>query len=326
MDKRFLDQEYISRINRVIDYIENNISNNLSLEELARVANFSQYHFHRIFGSIVGETLFHFIQRIRVEKAASVLLTDSKKTIAEIAYCYGFSGPASFARAFKEKFGMSASSYRSIGVADISNRGKTDSNSGKTKSNISNISSNSSWYFCGDNNNTQKWRYDMKNELEVNVEVKVLEEMTVAYVRHIGPYAGDEKLFEGLYTKLFNWAGPRGLLKFPQTKSLSVYHDDPKITAEGNLRTSVCITVPEDTKVDGDIGKMKIAGGKYAIGKFEINGDEFSKAWSMVYGSWMPQSGYQPDDGPSFELCHNNPKDHPEGKFIVSICIPVKAL
>ena len=166
----------------------------------------------------------------------------------------------------------------------------------------------------------------MKNEKEVQVEVKELKEMIVAYVRHVGPYAGDGKLFEGLYTKLYTWAGPRGLLDSPGTQSLSVYHDDPGITEQNKLRTSVCITVPEDTKVDGEIGKMKIDGGKYAMARFELLADEFPKAWEMVYGSWMPQSGYQPDDGPSFELNHNDPKEHPEGKCIVSICVPVKPL
>jgi len=326
MEKRYLEEVYFSRINKVIDYIEKNLSKTLSLEELASVANFSQYHFHRIFSSLIGETLFQFIQRIRLEKAANNLISDPKKTISEIAILCGFSSSATFARAFNENFKMSASEYRSNTLGWNSNTGKKDSNTGKRDSNFRNIYTNSSWYFCSDNNNIQKWRYKMNKKDEIVVEVKELEEMTVAYVRHIGPYAGDGKLFEGLYNKLFSWAGPRGLIQFPKTKSLSVYHDDPNITEESKLRTSICITVPEDTKVDGEIGKMKISAGKYAVGKFEINEDEFAGAWNTVYGSWMPQSGYQPDDGPCFEICHNNPKEHPEGKFIVSICVPVKPI
>ncbi len=333
MEKKYLEEEYNSRINRVFDYIENNLTKDLSLEELANVANFSPFHFHRIFGSVVGETLFQFIQRIRIEKAASMLISDPKRSISEIAYSYGFSGPASFARSFKEKFGMSASDYRSEIYNKNSNTGKTkskiskqESNKNKPDSNNSKVPDNLTWYFCGDYINIQKWRLKRINEKQVQVEVKELEEMNVAYVRHIGPYEGDEDLFERLNLKLFNWAGPRGLLKLPETKGLAVYHDDPKITEKSKLRTSVCITVPEDTKVDGEIGKMKISGGKYAVAKFELKGDEYGQAWGLVYGSWMPQSGYQPDDGPGFELYHNNPKDHPEGKCIVSICVPVKPL
>lgn len=125
---------------------------------------------------------------------------------------------------------------------------------------------------------------------------------------------------------VFKWAGPCGLLNFPETKCLSVYHDNPEITDEKNLRTSVCLTVPEDTQVDGDIGKMKISGGKYAVGHFEMNIDHYAAAWNTICGDWLPDSGYQPDDKPPFEMSLNNPKEHPEGKYIVDICVPVKPL
>ena len=92
----------------------------------------------------------------------------------------------------------------------------------------------------------------------VKVEVKQLPETTVAYVRHIGPYKGDTELFGRLFGKVMSWAGSRGLVNFPKTKFLTIYHDDPNVTGENNLRISVCVTMPSDTKVDGDIGKMVI--------------------------------------------------------------------
>ena len=165
----------------------------------------------------------------------------------------------------------------------------------------------------------------MKN-LNAEIEVKELPEMTLAYVRHIGPYAGDEKLFEGMFEKLMKWAGPRGLINFPKTQFVSVYHDDPEITDEQKLRTDVCMTIPENTKVDGEIGKMKLPGGKYAVAHFELSAEEFGDAWNSVMGGWLPESGYQCDDRLSFELYHNNFKDHPEKKHIVDICVPVKPL
>ncbi len=83
----------------------------------------------------------------------------------------------------------------------------------------------------------------MKDKEQIQVEVKEMTELTVAYVRHIGPYKGDAGLFEGLFQKLITWAGPRGLLRFPETQMLAVYHDNPEITDEDKLRISVCITV-----------------------------------------------------------------------------------
>lgn len=164
------------------------------------------------------------------------------------------------------------------------------------------------------------------NKQEVNVEVKEVEAMTVAYVRHVGPYAGDSALFEGLYKKLYQWAGPRGLLNFPETKCLSIYHDNPEITDEDKLRISICISVPKDTEVGGDIGKMEVPGGLYAIGHFEIDESEYGEAWNFLCGEWLINSGYEPDDRPCYELSLNNPKEHPENKHIVDIYEPVKLL
>ena len=147
--------------------------------------------------------------------------------------------------------------------------------------------------------------------------------MNVAYVRHIGPYAGNEGLFEKLWNKLFAWAGPRGLLEREDMQSLVIYHDDPNVTEQDKLRMSVCITVPKDTKVDGEVGMMEVEGGKYVVARFEVDATQFGKAWEWVYGQWFPSSGYQPDDRPSFEMYPEEPK---EGKFTVDICVPVKPL
>jgi len=68
---KYQREEYVSRINRVIDHIEANLDTDLSLERLAEVAGFSPFHFHRIFRAMMGETLNQFIQRLRIEKAAA---------------------------------------------------------------------------------------------------------------------------------------------------------------------------------------------------------------------------------------------------------------
>ena len=79
-------------------------------------------------------------------------------------------------------------------------------------------------------------------------------------------------------------------------------------------------TSPEDTPVEGAIGKMAVPGGKFAVARFEIKEDEFKNAWNVLMGGWMPQSGYQPDDRLCYELNHNDPKEHPDHKHIVDIC------
>lgn len=311
-------EEYIGRINRVIDYIQNNLGSQMDLETLAQVAHFSKYHFHRIFTAMVGETINSFIKRLRIEKAATQLIAYPKMSITEIALNCGFAGSSQFSRSFNEYFQMSASEYR-IGGHKKSKIGKTESNISKLESKDGKAMSQNPLYF--DEANSKQIR-----GIEMKVEIKKLEDMTIAYVRHIGPYAGNSELFGNMFNKLFKWAGPRDLLNFPDTKTMSIYYDDPNLTDDSKLRMDVCITVPEDTEVDGEIGKMVISGGKYAIGRFELNADEYADAWKKLMGEWLPDSGYVPDDKPCFEMYMNDPKQHPEGKHIVDICIPVKPM
>jgi AraC family transcriptional regulator len=321
----YLKESYISRINRVIDYIEAHIDADMSLEELADVANFSPFHFHRIFHAMIGETLSGFIQRVRIEKAAGKLVANPKKSITDIAFECGFSGSSVFARTFKSTFHMSASEWRQGGYNNYSKQGQIESKKSQSLSNNRQEFEVSVQYTPGIA--IQKWRVLMKNKkIETRVEVKDMPDMHVAYVRHIGPYQGDIDLFGRLFNKLCSWAGPRNLLRFPETKMLCVYHDNPEVTDNAKLRTDVCITVPEDTQVDGEIGKTTIPAGKYAMAHFEINPDQYQDAWDTLYGGWLPESGYQPDDGPCFELYLGDPKTHPEGKHTVAICIPVKPL
>lgn len=326
--ERYLREEYIARINRVMDHIEKNYNSPLTLEGLADIAGFSRFHFHRIFRAMTGESLNQFIIRIRVERAAAMLLNNHKKTITEIAFDCGFSGSAPFARSFKALFNMSASEWRETGLIN-SKKCKTDSKDSKTIGKIGQAFDVFSYYAGDINNNQQIWRIKMREEikrLEAEITVEEMKDMHVAYIRHIGPYKGDIKLFEGLFNRLFTWAGPRGLMTGPDLKVMAVYHDDPEITDDERLRTSVCISVPENTPVDGEVGKMRIPGGKYARGRFTITMDQFQAAWDTMCGGWFPESGYQPGDGVCFESYLNSPKGHPEGKCIVDIYIPVKPL
>jgi len=316
--------EYTSRINRVLDYIEKNLDKTFTLDELAKVANFSKFHFNRIFSSFFGETLFQLIQRLRIEKAAQLLLAHPKKSITEIAHDCGFSSSATFARSFKETFKMSASEWRNSNSLAESNLSKHERNARKALRNHREELSMSSIYI-ETQNQSLIWRISMKNENRT-VEVKELPEMTVAYVRHIGPYKGDSQLFERLFGKLCQWAGPRGFLNQPDTKYIVVYHDDPKITEEAKLRISVSLTVPSETDVDGEIGKMAIPAGKYAITRFELGPTEYGEAWNWVYGTWLPASGYVPDDRPCFEMYPPKNDVSCKDKMTVDICVPVKPL
>ena len=159
-------------------------------------------------------------------------------------------------------------------------------------------------------------------KLDFQVEVKELPELQVAYVRHLGPYQG----IGAAFGKLMAWAGPRRLLGAPGAKLLAVYHDNPDITEADKLRSSVCLTVPEGTAVSGEIGRMTIPGGLFAVARFEIDQNEFGDAWQALMGEWFPESGYQPDDRMCYEVYLNDYREHPRKKHIIEICEPVRPL
>ena len=133
--QKFIREEYTARINLVIDYIEKNIDKDLSLQEIAKVSQFSPFHFHRIFSAMMQETLNDFIQRLRIEKAASKLLQNPRQSITEVALECGFSGSSAFAKAFKEAFRMSATTWRERKI-DNSKISKTDSKDDKPPGNM----------------------------------------------------------------------------------------------------------------------------------------------------------------------------------------------
>ena len=323
--RRRLRAEYVARINRVLDYIEEHLAEELSLEVLAKTACFSTYHFHRVFAAMTGETLNRMIRRLRVEKAAGQLLLNPGKSVTEIALDCGFSGSAAFARTFKEFFGMTAGEWQRLSD-EARKQCMSDRKIGKVFRNMGKAE-NVSVCHCGFvTQGSPTWRIEMKKDekrtLTADVTVQELAPMHVIYVRHVGPYAGDGEVFEKLFGKLYAFAGARGLMG-PSSQTLCIYHDDPNITDEAKLRTDACLTVPEGTPVEGDVGSMVIPGGTFGIAHFELAMDEYPLAWEAVIAGWLPESGYEFDDRLSFER-YGNPDACAEGMCSVDICIPIK--
>ena len=122
--KELSKQEYTARINRVMDYIGQNIDKSIDLSVMADIASFSPYHFHRIFACIVGETPNNFLSRIKLEKAAQLLQDNEKMVITDIAFQCGFNNVSSFSRSFKAYFGVNAKEFRLQGKAIFIKDGK----------------------------------------------------------------------------------------------------------------------------------------------------------------------------------------------------------
>ena len=95
-----LKEDYTHRLSRVFSFIEKNLDADLSLKIVAARAHFSEYHFHRVFKFVTGETLNEYVTRKRIERAA-LDLVHRKNTIKTTAFKFGFSSMSSFSKTFK---------------------------------------------------------------------------------------------------------------------------------------------------------------------------------------------------------------------------------
>jgi Bacterial regulatory helix-turn-helix proteins, AraC family. len=101
----------LKRLEKVFGYVEENYYRNIGLEEIARVANYSPYHFTRFFKESTGMTFNDYLNSFRIKKVERLLL-DMDLTITEVAYKAGFNSIKTFNRVFKKLKGCSPSEYR----------------------------------------------------------------------------------------------------------------------------------------------------------------------------------------------------------------------
>jgi len=290
---------YLQKINSITDYIESNLDSPLSLEILSNHTGLSKFHFHRIFKAFTGETLYGFILRLRIEKAATLLLITDKKNLTDIAFSCGFNDSATFSRAFKKHFGISPSSWKKSENSKIHQ-------DFQNKTGYSDIT-------------------EMRNESiqPVKTELRTIPEMTISYVRYTGKYKGDPELFYTLYKRILSWAEPRGFAA-KGMKQVVIYHDSPEITDESKLRVSCGIIVPTGTKPSGIAGILTIPQCKYLVCRFKLKEDEYSEAWNYVFRNSFQEQKCSPAEGSCFEMYSEGCFDESTGLTEVEIFVPAE--
>ncbi|WP_299440892.1 GyrI-like domain-containing protein [uncultured Aquimarina sp.] len=299
------NKEYIRRINLALQFIDDYLDGDLSLESVSNAALYSPFHFHRIFKAVIGETLNAYITRRRIEKMASILMHQKEVSITNLSLQYGFSSNSSFTRVFKNFYGISPTEFRKQLPDKFSKIGKVESKIGQEKpifeKYICNITNHLNWI-----------------KMNAKIEVKETPELNFVSITHIG-VEGIENVFE----KLIKWARPKGILENPEAKMARVFHDSFKITSPDKVRMSVCILMHEPFVSEGEITPVIIKKGKSIVGRFEITPDSFEKSWSSLF-IWMSEQGYTKAEEKPFEIYHNDYREHPENKFLVDLYIPIE--
>ena len=113
MQKRASRTEHYAEIEHSMAYINQNLQEQITLEELAQNAGMSKTYFSTVFKKVTGVTVWDYITNSRVERAVSYLVTQKGKyNISEISELCGFNNAANFNKTFKKKTGMTPSEYK----------------------------------------------------------------------------------------------------------------------------------------------------------------------------------------------------------------------
>lgn len=253
----------VQRILKAMIYIENHYDEELKIEELAKIACYSTFHFQRLFQFVVGENVYQYIQRLRLEKAAQSLRYTSQQ-ITDIALDASYATPSAFAKAFKKAKGKSPRDYRTL---------------------------------CQElNMNTDKIakKLDDLPMIEPH-EITNIKDIPILFARNTGNY-WDIRVGQ------FAWDILKAYIKDNNVTEegrqyFTITLDNPEITEDQNCRLDACISNEDNLPAQGEVASKIIPGGKYATFYVDQNkGDNMEECYHRISLKWLPKSNEEYDD------------------------------
>lgn len=283
--KQTTRNDYARRIARVTEAIFRDPARARALEEWAALANFSPFHFHRVYRAMQGESIADTIRRARLTLAARALAM-SARSVTDIALEAGYENAQSFARAFRGFVAMSPTQFRAThrAAADFT-----------LPSPI----------------------VVMRKDAAMNVEIVELAPIRAHLLEHKGPVASIPETWESLW-RWHMQAGLAGRALYP----IGVSYDDPE--EDCGFRYCAGLVFPEGVAASGAVTIAEIPGGRYASYRHIGPYSGIAAAFQRLYGEWLPTSGHEPDDRPALEIYRNTPYDAPPDGLITDLLIPVK--
>jgi AraC family transcriptional regulator len=302
-ERRFATRSaYIERVNLAIDHVVNHLHEPLRLRALSRAARLSPFHFHRVFQALVGATPAEFVKRLRLERALGLMARSRAPSLTSIALGCGFSSSSDFSRCFKQRFGVPPRAF------DI-----------------------------------EAWRKILRDELTATVEqvterprlerlptphnpdkfsvrIRDIPAREVAYICVLRPYQGDA--VARAVRRLVAWAERQGLAN---GQWLGYQWDNPEITSLEDCRYHVAVEAERFTS-RGEVGRFRFP--PMVVAEVEMRGglDLELRLLQWLYGSWLPRSGFVPDDHPSFEAWIGRPYAHGTKYFEIHVQLPIRRL
>jgi AraC family transcriptional regulator len=277
-----------------------NLGQPLRLEKVSEAACFSPFHFHRVFKALLGETLNQFVKRQRLERALYLMSHAPERSLTDVALDCGFPSSSDFSRSFKQRYGAPPS------VFDLD----TFRNSRREEFERVLSSQGGSPRFTT--------LPTGQNPDGFEVKFRDLPARTVAYIRVLDPYR--EGVAQAACERLLAWAIERGLA---DGQWLGYMWEEPEIVAVADCRYDVALVV-DDFEPSGEIGRFEFP--PMRVAEVVLSGDITleGRAIDWLYKTWLPRSGYVPDDQPAFEAWIGRPFAHGNEHFEIACQLPVK--
>ena len=301
--------EYERRLHRVLEYIDAHLEEDLTLGVLANVANFSAFHFHRIFSAHVGETLGNYLTRRRVEKAASYLSSQPALGVLPIALSVGFGSSESFSRAFKLHLGCTPTTWRNRSCEQPG-----------AKSKIGQLNRNPDQAVPRANLYGGSMNHSKTSPLHVVVAKRPT--VRIAYLRYQGPFGAKLGLF--WQNEVCPWLAANDLLGRAR---YGISRNDPEIMESSKCCYDAGAEIDAHYVPSRKAQVCEIPGGLYASTTFKGFSPEVPALWDRLLREWFPESGYQLDARPCFEYyAVNGFFDEQTGAFSCELMAPVTKL
>jgi len=272
MTNRDNEKNYRERVSRVVATIVADPMTEHSLEDLAGLAHFSPFHFHRIYRSITGETIAATIRRVRLARAAQ-MLGNKVDSVTNIGMDAGYDSPQAFSRAFQQFSGLPPRDF-------------------------------------------QKKMNQAPTALAMDDAVQIVERpaIQVQALLHEGPPATIPHTFRRLIDLLAD--------KLPIPLVGIVYGDME--TGDG-LKYFAAALLEDHATVSG-LQTIHVESSTYALYTLIGPYTQINAAMNAFYGTWLPRSGYEPDNKPALEIYLNSPHDTPPEKLVTELLIPVRPI
>jgi len=276
--------EYERRVNAVMDHVRRHLDRPLSLDELARVACFSPYHFHRLFTSIAGETLGSFTRRARLERAAYLMKASPRRPLGAIALDAGFSSQSDFSRVFRATYGVAPSAWDRVSVLRpqaTSDDGPPDSQAGPG-------------------------RYG-RPDPPIETTVRHHPACRVAYVRLRNPWGAPEAI-PAAYDALRSWLEARGV-RWRERALLAMSWDHYDATPLEKVTFDLGFSVPAGIDAADEVGIHELP----PVAAVDAHSDgpmlRIAQAWDHLYLEWLPDSPYEPASLPAIKRFRRRPDE-----------------